>query len=647
MKWTASGALALAAALAVCAAAWTEPRGAWIGLFAASGRLAFWGCVWAAAARLAARALGSRMRGLAHLAWDGAAGLALLTAAFVALGLIPGGFRAGTLVVATIMLWGAGGVLAWRDPISRVAALRTAASRGFVVLLSLVVAAALAWNRVPPLFYDSLAYHFACAELGLVEGHLRPYPWSLHSWFPPGMTALYGLGLAWGGHTLANDANTLMGVLLLVLVFDTGRRLGGESLGAAAAVLLAASPLVIHALGIPAADLGHGTLVFATLAALLVLRGHAGRRVELRAGVLCGGALLTKYLAFLAPFALGGLWYWARLWRERGATAATSGVMRFALPALLMVAPWLSANTILLGNPVAPALAGPLPPRGLFPGAAAVFRQEARGGLPDLDDLRALGGRLVWCDEEASRFYPTPAWGWLPLVLLPALVGSLAADRRSRAPALLALALFVLWLGSFRWERFLVGCTAFLALALAAGARWAWGRGAPGKVLVAAAAVVGVLGAILGVTNVLRFTGGVGVALGRESSQAFLERSFPTARLFACARARLPQEARVLFLGEMRHYGLGRPRAAPTGFNTHPLVEALSGAVSPAEAARALRRQGFTHLLLDPGRTQLGASRYPSLAPLRKASPMARAFFESLAPPLCREGPIVLQELPR
>ena len=75
----------------------TEPRGALVGLIDTMGRLVFWGLILTACARLGARAVGSRLTGMAHIAWDGAAGLALLIALLLIVGLLPGGFRVGAV----------------------------------------------------------------------------------------------------------------------------------------------------------------------------------------------------------------------------------------------------------------------------------------------------------------------------------------------------------------------------------------------------------------------------------------------------------------------------------------------------------------------------------------------------------------------
>jgi hypothetical protein len=136
------------------------------------------------------------------------------------------------------------------------------------------------------------------------------------------------------------------------------------------------------------------------------------------------------------------------------------------------------------------------------------------------------------------------------------------------------------------------------------------------------------------------------VASGREDARAFFERSFPSARVVRAASGGLdPRTARILVVGENRHYGLGVARVAPTGFNVHPLVTVLATAIEPAVVRGELRRLGFTHLLVDPGWIERSGRTYPSLAPLVSDPAPLVALLRSLGPPIASEGGVSLYEI--
>ena len=633
-------------------AAWNHPGGLVEGTPDAFARIAFWSGLWLAGARLAAWAVGSRLTGLAHVAWDGSAGLAVLIAVLLLVGLLPHGFHPTTVRVVLVLFAGVALVRARLDPRARFGGgvELDGATRGFVLLLVGVAAVVLVWNRVPPVFFDSRAYHFAQPELWLVEGRIAPVRWSLHSWFPPGMSVLYGAGLATGGETWANDANLVASLGLLGMVFDLGRRSCGTAAGLVGCLALMGLPLIPHALAVPAADLAHGAFVFGSLGALVLLRATGYSCWLERAALLGAGAALTKYLGLVAPVALGGLWLATEMRSPAGRHALRMRlrlVTRFAAPALLLLAPWLLANLIVTRNPVAPVASAWIPTRGLAESGAESFRADARGGLPSLRDVRSLLPRWITGSAEESRIYPTPAWGFLPLVLVPGLFFALRDEPRIRAPLALCLALLAIWFVTFRWERFLVAASALLALALGCGAVLTWRRGGLLRALPALALLVGALAVVRSTVEALRFTGGLPVAVGVESPRELVFRALPSARLFLRTDELIDAEQdRVLLLGEMRHYGLAVSRAAPTGFNTHPLIEALRSETDLDAVHRALIERGFTHLIIDAGQVARSAERYPSLAPLAGDAGLLRRYVASLGAPLAIEEGVVLYRIP-
>lgn len=581
-------------------------------------RLVFLAALVAGATALGRLATGSRRRDLAAFAWDFPAGLAILAAALLAVGLVPGGFRrASLLVVATTIL-----AAAWIVDRRR-AASGVGAPDGFPAgpsgtwIVSMLGAAGLigfSWDRVPAVFHDTLAYHFAQPNLWLATGRIAPEGWSLHSWFPPGMSVLYGLGLAVGGDAAANDVNLLFGLTLAAMAADLSRRLWDAPTGAIAAGAVLTLPITIHAVGIPAADLGHGVFVLGAVGGGLIASEDphpvASERWHRSASILAAGAVLTKYLGFLIPLAAGAV---VLLAVDRGRPRRA---LRFVLPSVAAIAAWLVANAVVTGNPVAPVGAGFLPVDGLAPGGAAAFVEDARGGLPTPDDAARLLPRLVAGSPEDDRLYPTPSWGWAPPLLLAGAI-LVGGDRRRLRVLALAGVLFAVWFVSFRWERFLVADSALVAIACAATAVAAWRRGGPTRLVPLAAALLAGLAAVRAGQSVASFTGGVGVWLGRESPDAFARRGLPLMDVFAQADATLDRSRdRVLLVGDERHHRLDIPHAAPTGFNLHPLAERFARGDTPATAWGALRRMGFTHAIVDPRRTERAAARYPSLRPL-------------------------------
>ncbi len=607
-------------------------------------RLLFWGFFFLAAARIGAWLTGSRLRGLAHIAWDGLAGLPVLIAAFLAIGLArfdrPMVFATSAWILAIAL------ARAYRDPVPRFAD-RTTERATKVALGCLVglLVAGLAWNRVPVLFYDSLAYHFAQPDLWLLEGRIAPVEWSLHSWFPPGMSVLYGIGLALGGESWANDGNLLIGVALGLAGFDLARRIWNAWAGLVALIALLSVPQMLFALAVPAADLAHGTFVAAALGALLLAYLDSSGEWSRRAAWIAAGALLTKYLGLLVPLAAGSIFM--LLHAERGLVSRSRVVaaVRFCVPPLLLLSPWLLANAAVVGNPVAPLVASWLPVDGLAPGGTVAFARDARGGLPRLADVQALGPRLFGPAE--SGIYPGPAWGWPVVAWFAVAAYGAWIDRHVRHVMAIAVMLFAIWFLTFRWERFLIATTFFACVAFAGTIALVAGRARVGRLLAVGAVILGVAYIPVSVATIARYSGAGSVLLAGEEPAAFVRRSFPQQRLVEHASLSWdPAADRVLLLGEMRHHRIPVPRVAPTGFNVHPFAVELERGVTAASVHRGLRARGFTHLLVDLDWIERSADHYPSLRSLRDEPEKLQAYLAALEPPLVRDGRRALYGIP-
>jgi hypothetical protein len=607
-------------------------------------RLLFWSALYVAGARVGAWLVGSQLRGLSHLAWDGLVGLPLLISVWLTIGLFR--FDRPTIGITCGLFFVIALLRARKDPISRFA-LRDAPRSSLLALgiLGLVVALGLIWNRVPVLFYDSMAYHFAQPELWLLDGRIAPYEWSLHSWFPPGMSVLYGVGLALGGEAWANDANLMLGIALGLTLFDLARRLWSPQAGLVALVALLSVPQLLYALSIPAADLGHATFVSAALGALLLWHWDRDGDWARRAAWITGGALLTKYLGLLVPLTIGILFAASSLSRNVRLSKRIVLAVGFCVPGLALLLPWLIANTVTVGNPLAPIFGSWFPVEGLAGGGDLAFTRDARGGLPGLTEVTALFPGLF--GSANPGIYPGPAWGWPIAVWIVA--GGLGAlfDRRVRLALGGALALFAIWFVTFRWERFLIPTTFFLCLAFA-GTVWMTTRHARvWRLLALTALIAGWAYVPTSLTTIARFTGATDVFLGREDPQAFLHRSVPQQRLLDdTALLWNPASDRILLLGEMRHYRVPVRRVAPSGFNVHPLAVALERLTSTEQIHQALIRDGFSHVLIDFGWIERSAQAYPSLRSLRESPEKFRAYVDSLGPPLLADGQRALFRIP-
>lgn len=196
--------------------------------------------------------------------------------------------------------------------------------------------------RHVPMAGDSQFFH---AEANLVadgRGYIEPFldaaygihvPTAAHPPLYP--TVLAGLSLLGGDGVLAQRSlGALFGAVTIVLIALIGKRIGGERVGLAAAVIAALYPLFVAADGAPMSESLYGLLIAASL--LVALQLHERRSVRLAAalGALIGLAALTRSEALLL-LVLVGLPLTFRRWKAAAA---------LLLACAVVLAPWTIRN---------------------------------------------------------------------------------------------------------------------------------------------------------------------------------------------------------------------------------------------------------------------------------------------------------------
>ncbi|MBC8137738.1 MAG: hypothetical protein H8F28_17800 [Fibrella sp.] len=239
----------------------------------------------------------------------------------------------------------------------------------FVVLAVCTLIAALA----PPggLEWDALSYHLTVPKAYLREARIFYVPYDHHSNFPFLLQMLYTLMLGVKSVGGAKLCHWLCGVLLVLSVYTFARRqhsgANGKRVGQIAALLVAASPIVLWEAGIAYVDLATALFTWLSVYALLGDRGPG-------IGDSAGGdgkpsdAVSPSLSPILMGFAIGTKWtvlgFWgitlagiviADLVQSRRVSAElVKRVVFWAGVSLLLALPWLLRSYLYTGNPVYP-----------------------------------------------------------------------------------------------------------------------------------------------------------------------------------------------------------------------------------------------------------------------------------------------------
>ncbi len=369
----------------------------------------------------------------------GAAVVSLLTFAMAAVHAI----HKGTLLIAALAILAAAAR-------SRASAPTLPATRAGWVMLAAVPAGVWTFLHAlaPEMSADGMAYH-----LGLTARYYREHgfpfiPDNMYANLSQAMEMLFLFAFPFGRHSGAALMHWSFGAALAGLMFAHGRRFGFPYAGAAAAVLVAASPVV----GIDAAsaynDVAAAAAIFTVYHLLRVWDETGDAGVLLAVGLAAGFAYAIKYTAFLAlPFAI--VWL---VWRR----ASLRRLAVVAAMAAVSIAPWAAKNAIQLGNPVSPFFNKYFP----NPYVHVSFEEQYR---KDMRDYGVLDKRALPV-EVTVRGHLTN--GLLGPVFLLAPLALLALRHPHGAGLLAAAAVFALPYASNIGTRFLIPMLPFLSLAL-------------------------------------------------------------------------------------------------------------------------------------------------------------------------------------
>ena len=449
---------------------------------------------------------------------------------------------------------------------------------------------------VPELVHDSNVYH-----LGLPQTYMRFHgmvalPHNLYANMPHNLDLLFALPLAGGGVVSAKLFMFQFSVLTIIGLGVFARRHLSPGLGGVLGLLYLASPLVQTHLWITHVEPGVGCLLL--FAALLFSRWYEDRRRAslLLCCALLGYVLACKYTAwFFAVGLCGGVIVRSLvLARDREAPwkelALALGAM--ALP----LAPWLVRAWVLTGDP-------------LFPNLHTVLEARWWSEIQHMQFMKtylsvgnAMGPRSLWGDLQApwhlmfnAKIFAHPGKPLAPVLLLllfaaPLLPASYRGVRRYLLlAALLGLALWIFTCPT-RAGRFVVGWVPLAVLTAGFTLHWLQ-RVSP----------------VLWTVGLLAVGGNAWVqaelpaapwkAFARGAYQQTLEKN-PTYQEWQVLNNRLPEGSVVLLMFENRTYFLRHRHWSDSLWEAPSTLAILRRAGSPAAAARVLRSQGVTHLVL-------------------------------------------------
>ena len=479
-----------------------------------------------------------------------------------------------------------------------------------------LVAAIAAMNLVgslgPDLFSDALVYHMAGPQQWLLHHRLIAIPKVLHSQFPQGMEMLYAAGLALADERLGHLINWLMGLATAagVAAFCRRRFPDSPAAGPLAAVLWYGAPLVSLNTWLTGVEIG--LAAYAWFALWAALEGWPAT-----AGLLAGFAMGCKYPGlYPAAITAGVVAIVARpLGREGSQAKAWATVMKavalYGAVASFTVAPWLVRNLADTGNPVYPFLQRVFPSDISAESLNNLVAENRNVPLRTPLDYLTLPWRITQSERIFGQFIGPLFLSLLPLLLTRPVARPLGRDavdgsqaKAWATPSPLGIYAVVYWLvGSFATSemRFFLPFLAVMAILLArrlAVVTSGW------RVALLAVVLGGSAHNLYWIAAHIYNAGGWRVAFGVETKSSFLSRAQawypgPYYPLAEYANTRLPESARLLFVGEERTFYFKRDLVTNSEHDESPLIGWLRVAKSGDDLHRILTENRLTHIVVS------------------------------------------------
>ena len=487
----------------------------------------------------------------------------------------------------------------------------------------------LVMTLLPPTEWDSWVYHLVGPERYL-SAHRFTYDFDNHYLFFPSFTEmLFTAAMALKSDVVARLVH--YGFLLLTLgaigAFTT--RHWQRRTGLLAVALFLSIPTAVLIATWSYVDLALTFYSFAALYAILNWL-YAPRRSEsepqsncqeapgwlILAGVFSGAALSIKYTAAVTPLMLGAVLVWSL---ARGRLSPRrfflGGATVFGV-AILVAVPWYVRNGIVAGNPIYPLVWGGREWNEIDSRWFQVIGQPMT-----FMELLIVPWSLTILGTQGTAVFDS-TYSPLFLMLVPLL---LFVERRARGlgDLLLAVAVgYAFWIvaGAAAYGTFVLRgrqlLPVFASLSLLGAYSLeglnVWNRPAVSiqrilKVLVALTLVL----TLFGQTQLAVSMNPLSYMLGHQSRQDYLDQHVSQRfhQVVAYLNQNLTEEDRVLFIWELRSYGLHVPHEADTLLDNFSQRLALYG--SPEGVAQGLREEGFTHLLVNDYVYQWIPSDYP------------------------------------
>jgi 4-amino-4-deoxy-L-arabinose transferase-like glycosyltransferase len=208
----------------------------------------------------------------------------------------------------------------------------------------------------PPFFYDALSYHLAVPHKYLANHGFCFLPLNYFSNFPANLGMLFALGLSLSGGLLAKLLSWMYAPLTALAVYSFSKSFWGKKIGIFSAAILIYTPGVMILSTLTSVDLAVTFYSFMSLYSILYWFKFSQKRWFIFSGIFCSIAIGTKYTAILVSFFTLEIILFIHSYfvKKKSFLNGIKHCIYFCFIVLLCFSPWLIKNLIYTNNPLYP-----------------------------------------------------------------------------------------------------------------------------------------------------------------------------------------------------------------------------------------------------------------------------------------------------
>lgn len=460
----------------------------------------------------------------------------------------------------------------------------------------------LAVTLTPEIGKDALIYHLAVPKRFLSHGGIYTIEGNIFSHYPLHSEMLFLLGLFFGGDVLAKGMHFAALLLVLFGMYQFSRSTYIDNRFPFLSMTIF---LTIPTVFITSTSAYND--IFVTLYAISSLFAfitwfHRGENAWLAlCGLFSGGAIGSKYTCLLLPLLIILGILWSARTRALSNQKALSLLFLYISTAAVAGSPFYIKNWITTGNPFSPFLSSIFGGTGWEPEQARwydLFVRNLGMGRGILDYLLLPWNVSFRAEMNSPRF--DGILGPIFLFTLPFAFGMRSITIAMKMMLTYCFITFLFWASTAQQMRYLIPLFPILAIITGTILTWYAKTKNIWFGLLTCLIVGSILFNIYYTVRELHRIQPLGVVVGKESRDAFLNRVIPSYVLFHHMNTHLPTDSKILLI-YMKNltYLCERECYSDSMFESYTIQKIISHFPSPEGIRRELMSRGFTHILYD------------------------------------------------